>query len=223
MIKAVLFDLDDTLLDRDASIAYFIEQQYDRLRHLLDGVPRDEYIRRFIALDDHGYVTKAIVYRQIESEFGLSGVWEELLADYKSKFENYCINLPGLEEMLATLQAQNRKLGLITNGPSPFQEQKIEAMGIVAFFSTILVSAAEGVRKPDAEIFRRALARLGVEPHEAVFVGDNPDADIAGAQAFGMKAVWRRVAHWQCTSADAVVEDLARLPAIVQQLETQSL
>ena len=62
-----------------------------------------------------------------------------------------------------------------------------------------------------------------MEPQEAIFVGDNPEADIAGAQASGMKAVWRRVDYWHCTSADAVVEDLLHLPDIVQQLETQSL
>ncbi len=223
MIKAVLFDLDDTLLDREASVVYFIEQQYERLRHLFGGVPRDKYIQRFVALDDHGSVSKDIVYQQIELEFGLNGVWQELLADFRSHFDDYCLNLPGLEQMLVTLQTQNRRLGIITNGPSPFQEQKIEAMGIASYFSTILVSSAEGVRKPEAEIFRRALTRLGVEPHEAIFVGDNPEADIAGAQAFGMKTIWRRVSYWQCTSADAVVENLARLPAVVQQLEAQSL
>lgn len=223
MIKAVLFDLDDTLLDRDASVVFFIKQQYERLRHLFDGVPRNEYVSRFVALDEHGYVTKAIVYQQIESEFGLSGVWQELLADYRSQFDAYCINVPGLEQTLKTLQALNLRLGIITNGPSPFQEQKIEAMGIANYFSVILVSSAEGVKKPDAEIFHRAVTRLGVEPHEAIFVGDNPTADIAGAQAFGMQAIWRRVDHWSCTSADAVVEDLAQLPAIVQQLEAQSL
>jgi putative hydrolase of the HAD superfamily len=219
MIKAVLFDLDDTLLDREASVLYFIEQQYERLRQLFNGVPQDRFVRRFLELDDHGYVTKDIVYQQLELEFGLTGVWQELLADYMSNFDDYCINLPGVNPMLDTLQAQNRQLGIITNGPSPFQEKKIEAMGIAPYFSAILVSTAEGVRKPDAEIFRRALLRLGVEPHEAVFVGDNPKADIAGAQAFGMKAVWKRVDYWQCASADAVVEDLTRLPAIVQQLE----
>jgi putative hydrolase of the HAD superfamily len=222
MIKAVLFDLDDTLLDREASVLYFIEHQYERLQHLFNGVPQDRFVRRFVELDNHGYVTKDIVYQQIESEFGLTGVWQELLADYMSQFDDYCINLPGMEEMLQTLQAQNRQLGIITNGPSPFQEQKIKAMGVVPYFPAILVSMAEGVRKPEAEIFRRALKRLGVESHQAIFVGDNPEADIAGAQAFGMKAIWKQVEHWQCTSADAVIEDLAELPAVVQKLETQS-
>ena len=115
MIKAVLFDLDDTLLDRDASVLYFIEQQHERLRHIFDSVPRDQYVQRFVELDNHGCVTKEIVYRQIEAEFGLRGVWPELLADYRSQFDAYCINLPGLEQMLDTLQAQNRRLGIITN------------------------------------------------------------------------------------------------------------
>jgi putative hydrolase of the HAD superfamily len=223
MIKAVIFDLDDTLLDREASVVYFVEQQHQRLRHLFEGVSCDKFVQKFVKLDDHGYVSKDIVYQQLESEFGLTDVWQTLLADYRNEFDNYCINLPGLKPMLQTLQAQNLKLGIITNGPSPFQERKIEAMGIAPYFSTVLVSTAEGVRKPDAEIFHRALTRLGVEPHEAVFVGDNPEADIAGAQAFGMRAVWRAVDYWHCTSADAVCTDLTHLPAIINQLEAQAV
>ena len=92
---------------------------------------------------------------------------------------------------------------------------------------SVMSGLLQGIRgitnRPDAEIFRRAVTRLGVEPHEAIFVGDNPEADIAGARAFGMKTIWRRVEHWHCTSADAIVEDLAQLPAIVEQLEAGSL
>jgi putative hydrolase of the HAD superfamily len=223
MIKAVLFDLDDTLLDRDASVAYFIEQQYERLRPAFDGVLKNSFVERFIELDAHGYAPKTEVYQQIVAEFGLTGIsWSELLTDYRDCFDPYCINLPGLEPMLQTLVAQHRSLGIITNGPTPFQEQKIQTMGIADYFSVILVSAAEGVKKPDAVIFRRAVDKLGVKPGEAVFVGDHPRTDVQGAQAFGMKAIWKYAPHWgACPWADAICDDLAQLPDLVQQLETQ--
>lgn len=223
MIKAVLFDLDDTLLDRDASLAYFIEQQYERFRSVFDGLPKNVFVERFIELDMHGHVLKEEVYPQIVSELGLTGIsWQELMTDYRSRFDQYCINLPGLENMLQTLVEQNRSLGIITNGPSPFQQQKIQAMGIADYFSVILVSAEEGVHKPNPEIFQRAANRLGVKPNEAIFVGDNPKADVEGAQGFGMKAIWKRAEHWgACPTADAVCDSLGQIPVIVQELETR--
>jgi putative hydrolase of the HAD superfamily len=171
-------------------------------------------------LDHYGHTHKEQVYRQIAAEFGLNDVWPQLLADY---FEEpwTCLHLPGLEPMLQTLQAQNRKLGIITNGPSPFQEKKIQAMGIAHYFSVVLVSTAEGVAKPDPEIFWRAADKLGVKPAETVFVGDNPQADMKGAQVAGMRTIWKRVDHWgECLNPDAICVDLAELPALIQQLET---
>jgi putative hydrolase of the HAD superfamily len=57
---------------------------------------------------------------------------------------------------------------------------------------TVLTSEREGVRKPDAAIFDRALTRLGVDAASAWFVGDHPDADIRGASQAGLTAVWRK-------------------------------
>ena len=223
MIKAVLFDLDDTLLDRDASVAYFIDQQYERLRPVFDGVSRDVFTRRFLELDGHGYVAKDEVYRQLVTEFELTRVsWQELLQDYRRRFDQYCINLPNLEPMLQALVAQRRRLGIITNGPSPFQQQKIRAMGVEDYFAVVLVSEVESVWKPDPEIFRRAVTRLGVTAGETVFVGDNPRADIAGARAFGMQTIWKRVDHWgPCPMADAGCDDLAQIPGLIQTFENR--
>ena len=58
VIKAALFDLDGTLLNRDASVQLFIEQQYERLKAVLGCIPKEQYITRFIQLDKRGYVWK---------------------------------------------------------------------------------------------------------------------------------------------------------------------
>src|SRR4029450_665152 len=71
------------------------------------------------------------------------------------------------------------------------QEAKISRLGVSGLMDVVLISEREGVRKPDAEIFHRALGRLGVSPSDAWFVGDNPEDDVAGAAAAGLRSFWR--------------------------------
>ena len=80
---------------------------------------------------------------------------------------------------------------------------------------TVVISEREGIRKPDPKIFIRAAERVRVPPQQCLFVGDNPEADIGGALAAGMQAVWRRGAiPWpeglRC-SPTATVEALSAL------------
>lgn len=72
MIIAVLFDLDGTLLDRDATIRAFIEDQYDRFYKRLHTVPKLTFVNRFIELDQHGYVWKDKVYKRLIGELALA-------------------------------------------------------------------------------------------------------------------------------------------------------
>lgn len=109
------------------------------------------------------------------------------------------------------------KLGIVTNGRNDFQLGNIQALGIRNFFSVILVSETEGVRKPDSEIFMRALRKLHVAPKECVFIGDHPSNDIQAAKNVGMKAVWKRNPLWLNCDADAVVDELSQVPEILQE------
>jgi putative hydrolase of the HAD superfamily len=220
VLRAILFDLDATLLDRETSLHYFVEQQHQRLSQFLAHISRAEYTTRFIELDANGYVWKDRVYEQLITEFKISGItWADLLKDYVSNFHRYCIGFPGLEGMLQTVSQQGYLLGIITNGPDPFQMQNIETLGIRPYFAIILVSGAEGIKKPNPEIFRRALDRLGVIAEEAVFVGDHPKIDIEAAQRVGMKVIWKQSDYWgSCPSADAVCRELVELPGIIEQL-----
>lgn len=122
MIKAIIFDLDGTLLNRDASIEMFVDCQYDRLNIELGHIPKDTYIKRFIELDQRGYVWKDKVYQQLAAEFEVKEItWEELLQDYLSQFKNHCMPFPNLKKMLEGLKSQNLLLGMITNGFGQFQ------------------------------------------------------------------------------------------------------
>ena len=192
MIKAILFDLDETLLDRDASILAFLAGQYTRFANALASIPFEHYRDRFQLYDEHGYVAKEIVYGRLVDEFALAFDPSELVKDFYANSWNPCILFPGSIELLQSLRRSGYQLGIITNGSIRTQRPKIEQGGLAQLADMALISEAEGIRKPDAAIFLRATEQLGVEPHECVMVGDNPVADIGGALAVGMKGVWRR-------------------------------
>jgi len=112
------------------------------------------------------------------------------------------------------LRAAGFTLGLITNGSVRMQSRKLECLALPPMFDAVLISDAEGVAKPDPEIFRRALARLGVDAVHACYVGNHPDVDVAGARAAGLKAVWRRDPFFPPPiDADAVIDELGDLLA----------
>jgi len=82
---------------------------------------------------------------------------------------------------------------LITNGRTAIQYGKIDRLGLRDRFEVILVSEEVGIKKPNPDLFRMALKRLGLEPEECLYVGDHPVNDIEGAAAVGMETIWMQV------------------------------
>ncbi|WP_144511287.1 HAD family hydrolase [Bacillus sp. FJAT-22090] len=223
MIQAIIFDLDGTLLDRDTSLKHFIKYQYERLYKWLGHIPKEKYITRFIELDSRGYVWKDIVYQQLVEEFHIDQIdWEFLLEDYKAEFKHHCVPFPNLHNMLEELRKHNFALGIITNGFGQFQMDNIEALDIKHYFKTILVSETEGVKKPNREIFERALERLHVAPDESVFVGDHPENDVKASELVGMISIWKKDEQWNSFKSKFVVEDLGELPILIKSLDNVS-
>jgi putative hydrolase of the HAD superfamily len=218
MIKAVLFDLDGTLLDRDESVKRFIHSQYDRLNRVVGHIPRERYVERFIELDQRGYVWKDKVYQQLVNEFQITELTgEELLQDYIKDFKNHCVPFPNLTTTMEKLKSRDMRLGIITNGRGQFQLDNIKALGIEKYFDTILISEWEGIKKPDPEIFKRALKQLEVSAYQSIFVGDHPENDVKAAQNVGMKGVWKKDIQWDQVEADFIINELAEIPLIIKE------
>lgn len=216
MVQAVLFDLDGTLLNRDASLAAFIEVQYKRLNRWIGHIPKEQYISRFIELDNRGYVWKDRVYEQLIAEFQITGISKErLLLDYTTQFKNHCVPFPNLLPMLSGLKERSIRLGMITNGWGQFQSDNIKALGIEAYFDVILISEWEEMKKPDTRLFHRALNRLGVLSADSMFIGDHPENDVKAARSIGMKGVWKKDRQWNEAEADGVIDDLLDVLALV--------
>ena len=189
-MKSVLFDLDETLLDRSESLKEFaLWQSKGMLRREISDP--NLFCQRFVELDSNGGVLKNKVYSQLIDEFGIND-WTlaELTSSYDLCFSGFCREKEGALDAVEELKGIGFKLGLVSNGRSPFQERNFYSLGVSHLFDTIIVSEALGVRKPDRKIFDLACERTGVSAVETVFVGDNPKADIDGANNCGMYTVF---------------------------------
>jgi putative hydrolase of the HAD superfamily len=216
-IQAVLFDLDGTLLDRASSLERFLSQQHDRFARDLPAVDRKTYLETIIRLDSHGHTPKADVYRQVQANFHLSpDLGLALLDDFETHFHSFAIPHSGLHEMLETLSTMSVAMGIVSNGAVRSQRPKIEALRIAHVFGVILISEEQGVRKPDPEIYLRAMRQLNAVPETTVFVGDHPEADIEGAAKVGLKTIWKRNKCWPPPQQpDAIIDGLDEVPPTI--------
>jgi putative hydrolase of the HAD superfamily len=217
-IKAVLFDLDDTLYDREELVRKVITEQYDVFQDELSSVGKDDFVTRVLQLDDHGYADKHKLYTEIITEWGLaSDLIPRLAEHFWTSYDEKCEVSRDTCVTLQTLRRKGLKLGVITNGGSERQQRKLNLLGISSWFDVILISEAEGVRKPEAEIFHRALARCGVEASETIFVGDHPDTDIRGALHAGLRAVWKVTPYWPCRHDVPFIRRLSEILPLCDQ------
>jgi putative hydrolase of the HAD superfamily len=79
------------------------------------------------------------------------------------------------------------------------------------------------MKKPEPQIFQKALDNLNVLPSESIFVGDHPEKDVQASQDIGMKGVWKKDYQWDNVKADFIVEDLKEISLIVEKLNNQNL
>jgi putative hydrolase of the HAD superfamily len=198
-VKAVFFDLDDTLYDRDELVRIVVAAQYDTFRQELASVPKARYVERIVELDDHGYADKRALYESVVAAWKLQpALAERLTLNFWTSYDEKCWLPEDTRATLVTLRRKGVKVGVITNGSTERQQRKLASLGIASWFDAILISEAEGIRKPDPEIFRRALHRCGIEAGDSIFVGDHPETDVLGALRAGLGAVWKVTPYWSC-------------------------
>jgi putative hydrolase of the HAD superfamily len=197
MVKVVLFDLDGTLFDRDAAVGDVFAEQHRAFELELAGVPRERFVERLLELDQHGHADKRTAYAVLVRELGLEATLDRRLYEhFREVYPRFGAPFPDVLTTLSALRARGLGLGLVTNGRVDTQAAKLERLGLEPLLDAVVISEREGVRKPDRRIFESALRRFGAAPAQAWHVGDHPMADVAGAHAAGLTAVWRYVPYW---------------------------
>ena len=174
MINAVLFDLDNTLVDRDRAFRDCV------LARFCDPAVRSELLR----LDQGGRGDRQALF----------DFWEHHAGEYINQAMLGQLLAERLQPDLGLLQTLHTlsnkvKLGIITNGGGEPQRQKFKAAGLAEVISAdhVWISAEVGTPKPDPAIFLLASQTLGEAPENCLFIGDQNQEDQAGARAAGMR------------------------------------
>jgi len=188
-IKALFFDAGDILYYRpkkSPNFTQFLEEQ------TLAPVPDFETHR--IALKDLAYQGRMPRHKYFEELTRLYGIHDPELvsqgAAALSRDENIVGVFEGVSQTILELKERGYILGIITDTAMPFSKKLkwFEEHGFGHVWDAVISSKEVGVRKPDPEMYRKALIQTGVEPQNALFVG-HKEAELAGARALGMKTV----------------------------------
>jgi putative hydrolase of the HAD superfamily len=201
-IKAVLFDLDDTLFDHKFSRLNGLEalqEKYPQLKASSLADLESEHEKLLSAdyervLDGRISTVDATAQRirKLCSMHGVNLDLEEAKNASNTYSKIYMKNrqpVSGIKDLLFTLR-KHAVLGVVSNGLVEPQIEKLRACQLAEPLDFIVVSAAVGCKKPSREIFEIALKRAIVRPHEAVYVGDSWSSDVLPAVNVGMRAVW---------------------------------
>jgi putative hydrolase of the HAD superfamily len=243
MIRAVIFDLDNTLTDfmrmKVESIAAATDAMLDagldaRLPEDLAEPPRDYAIRRINAIYDR----EGIEYQKVFNTFlteELGEVDYKLLAaaivGYRRARDSALVPYPHVHLTLHNLMRRDIRLAVVSDAPREPAWLRLVYLNLHHVFDEVITFEDTGVRKPQAEPFQEALRRLEVDPQEALMVGDWPDRDVAGAKALGIRTVFARYGYsWtkdkgaiEDHPADFEIHDLLELTDIVDGLRGESV
>ena len=235
-IKAVLFDMFDTLLMIRKNHEFYSPSLMRMHRYLnKNGInvsfgtfqkayikARDDlYAKADANLEEpHFNVRVSETLKSLGYNYDVSSpIVAAATAEFCDEFMTFVYLDENTEKLLRTLHGKY-KLGIISNFAIPECVHKLlKTHDLDKLFDAIVVSGAVNKRKPSPEIFKCALKALGVSASETVFVGDTLDADIEGAKAVGMKAVYieRRIEKVEQVRPDQTIKSLSELPMVLER------
>jgi HAD superfamily hydrolase (TIGR01662 family) len=236
-IKAVLFDMFDTLMLIEKNHAFYGHSLKKTHKFLVkNGIKvrftdfKDAYIKARDALyvEADANLEEPHFNARISNALGLlgfsvdakSGIVAGATNAFCEGFMEYVRIDEHAAEVLRKLQGKY-KLGIVSNFAIPECVVKLlETHGLDKFFDVVVVSGAVNKRKPSPEIFQQALKKLSVDAAETVFVGDTVDADIKGAKDMGMKTIFierRAQKEAEQICPDQTIKNLSELATALER------
>jgi HAD superfamily hydrolase (TIGR01509 family) len=179
--RIILLDLDGTLTDHDRAFNDWsaeFSQDY--------GIPLERILEA-----DQKHSTRHEFFHALRTAFRIPPSVLSLMDAYRIRTAELVPHRPEVCQAMERLRADGWTLGVVTNGTPDAQRLKLDVAGLTSYFTSVVISGAFGVRKPDPALFRLALDDLEADASTpAVMVGDLLDTDIAGGNAAGLTTVW---------------------------------
>lgn len=224
-IEHVFFDLDHTLWDYDRNAQETLTEIYHQLEKS-SNLSLKKFIKTFYRVNDRfwneynrGLINRDDIKRNRFVEFfDQVGVSTTLANESSEYFVANCSTKPHLMPYAkAVLDYLKKKysLHIITNGFNDIQPIKLKSSGIQDFFDVIVTSESSEYRKPSAGIFEYAIEAAKTTKEQSVMIGDNPKADIHGANSFGMKSILFDPSGSRRSLADYSIKSLHELIGIL--------
>jgi putative hydrolase of the HAD superfamily len=218
-IKAVIFDMDNTLFD-------FVEAKIKACRAVIDKIGRGDerellsyFLRWRYGFEDHENIEDYLVDLGVFSE----GIYEECCRIYDevkfSSIEPY----QGISKVLEMLRDMGLKLAVVTDALNGNAVKRLKKAGLIGFFDVLVSADMTGKRKPEPDSFVLALDRLEVEPEEALLIGDSINRDIVPGKRIGMLTVYaaygdRNFFEEKVGEADFTVKEPLEIVEVVERL-----
>lgn len=201
-IKAVLFDLDDTILNtRDAQSNAISE--FKGFFKEFNDISKEEFRKEWDNITEEcyeEYLNKEYSFKELRTQrmkklflkYGTSISNEEAKVRFKEYLKTYKRNwmlFNDSEEVIKELKSKY-KIAILSNGDGNYQREKIQEVGLNKYFSDIFISGELGFEKPKKEIFQIASKKIGIPLENCVMIGDKYKVDIEGSINAGMNAIW---------------------------------
>ena len=228
MIKAIVFDLDNTLTD-------FMKMKSDAIHAAIDGMidaglnlPRELVRSRIDAIyQEQGLEYQRVFDQLIESELG--HIDPKILASgivaYRRARESSLVLYPHVQMTLLELTKRGIRLGVVSDAPRAQVWLRLCSLSLQHVFDAVVTFEDTGERKPSPAPFREVLRRLGVEAKASLMIGDWAERDVVGARSLGMKTVFARYGdtfETKESGADFDIDDVFQLVAIVDELNREA-
>ena len=223
MIKAVIFDLDNTLVDFMAMKRQAIDAAINSMIDAGLKLPAAEVRERIDAI----YKERGIEFQNVFDQF-LYDLFQKVdykilsagIIAYRRAREAALVPYPHVNMTLVDLVKHGIKLAVVSDAPTREAWLRLSYLNFHHFFEVVVTFEDTGERKPSPAPFRRALQLLRVEPHEVIMVGDWPERDVVGAAQLGMITVFARYGDTFGTvesNATYDIDDISQLLHIIDR------
>lgn len=218
MIKAIIFDIDNTLIDfitmkKEASAAAASAM----VEAGLQDAPKDLSDRLFDFYLEHGIESDDAFEKYLKQEYETVDyrILAAAINAYLERKYHYLKPYPGVVDTLRKLKQQGFKLGVVSDGYRVKAWMRLNGAGLDSYFDAVVTYEDTGKRKPSKEPFLHICEELEVSPEECLMLGDWPERDVQGGRLAGMKTCLAKYGQMQETRADYQIESFSNLLEVV--------